>query len=340
LFTNYYKIDINNIDATIIKKCSDIIKQGNLVAFPTETVYGLGANALDANAIKKIFIAKGRPMDNPLILHISSFDMLIKYVSHVPNIAYDLSKVFWPGPLTMIFKKSDLVPYEATSNLDTVAIRMPSHPVALELIKQCNLPIAAPSANSSGKPSPTNARHVYDDLNGKISAIIDCGKSDIGIESTVLDLTTSTPTILRPGGTSLEQLEMLIPNLISEKIVKKENTPKAPGMKYKHYSPKAPLYIVKGTNENVKNKINTLADENTGILCSLETLKNYSKGKILCLGSIHSPDELAYNLFESLRMFDKLNVEKIYCEFFNYGPFKDAIINRLKKAANNKIINT
>lgn len=340
MLTKYYKININDIDATIIKDCSKIIKQGNLVSFPTETVYGLGANALDSKAIEKIFIAKGRPMDNPLILHVASFDMLLKYVKHVPNIAYDLSKIFWPGPLTMIFKKSNLVPYEATANLDTVAIRIPSHPVALELIKQCNLPIAAPSANSSGKPSPTNARHVYDDLNGKISAIIDCGKSDIGIESTVLDLTTTPPTILRPGGTPLKKLEMLIPNLISEKIVEDNLVPKAPGMKYKHYSPKAPLYIIKGDSKKVITKINELADEDTGILCSLETSKEYLKGKILCLGSIHSPDELAYNLFESLRMFDKLNVKKIYCEFFNYGPFKDAIINRLKKAADNKIINT
>jgi len=323
-----------------IKECGEIIKSGNLVAFPTETVYGLGANALDENAIKKIFKAKSRPMDNPLILHVSSMDMVKKYVSHIPNIAYILAKAFWPGPLTMIFKKKNIVPYAATSNLDTVAIRIPSHPIALALIKSCDLPIAAPSANSSGKPSTTSGLHVLEDLNNKISAIIDCGKSDIGVESTVLDLTSNPPTILRPGGVSISDIKMLIPNLVWNENTTNNNVPKAPGMKYRHYSPKAPLYIVKGTKESIIKKINSLANINTGILCVNENKNLYTGGKVICVGSIKNPQEIAANLFACLRMFDKLEVDIIYSEFLNYGDLNDAIINRLKKASTNTIMST
>ena len=338
MITKYFKLNKSNIDSNIIKECSDIIKSGNLVAFPTETVYGLGANALDEYALKKIFIAKNRPMDNPLILHVNNMDMVKRYVKEIPKIAYDLAKVFWPGPLTMIFKKGELVPYAATSNLDTVAIRIPSHPVALALINKCQLPIAAPSANYSGKPSTTNGSHVYEDLNGKISAIIDCGKSVIGLESTVIDLTTPIPTILRPGGAPLSQIKLLIPDLIYSKQEENNNLPKSPGMKYKHYSPKAPLYIVKGEKLKVARKINSVTSNNTGILCVSENKHLYTKGKILVVGSLAEPKNIATNLFDCLRMFDKLNVEDIYSEFFDYGDLNDAIINRLIKASANKII--
>lgn len=334
--TSYYKIDINHIDTDVIAICSDILKQGGLVAFPTETVYGLGANGLNEKAIERIFEAKGRPMDNPLILHVNSMDMVKKYTREIPSVAYDLAKVFWPGPLTMIFRKNELVPYATTANLETVAIRFPSHKVALALIDACGFPLAAPSANYSGKPSTTDGSHVHEDLDGKIDAIIDCGKSEIGIESTVLDVTGEIPVLLRPGGVSVRQLELLIPNLISG-IGSDADKPKSPGMKYRHYSPKSPLYLVQGENDEVIRKINELADENTGILCSLENMDLYSIGKKVCLGSIGNTEQLAANLFDSLRIFDKLQVSRIYSEYFDYGEYKEAIMNRLEKASSGKI---
>ncbi|MBN2851414.1 MAG: threonylcarbamoyl-AMP synthase [Clostridia bacterium] len=334
--TSYFKMDINHIDNDIITKCSELLKRGKLVAFPTETVYGLGANGLDEKAIAGIFKAKGRPMDNPLILHVNSMDMVKKFTEEIPSVAYDLAKIFWPGPLTMIFRKNDLVPYAATANLDTVAIRIPSHKVALALITACGFPLAAPSANYSGKPSPTDSAHVYEDLNGKIDAIIDCGKSNIGIESTVLDITGDIPVVLRPGGVSIRQLELLIPNIISEKVTD-SSAPKSPGMKYRHYSPEAPLYLVQGENEKVVSKISTLAGNNTGILCSLENMNRYHTGKRICLGSIANSEQLASNLFDSLRIFDKLQVDTIYSEYFEYGEYKEAIMNRLKKASSGTI---
>ena len=250
--TEIEKLNLEAIDDKIIAKAAAIIRDGGLVAFPTETVYGLGADAMQASAAKKIYEAKGRPSDNPLIVHIADVSALRNLTDEVPGKAVKLAKAFWPGPLTMIVKKSAAVPYETTGGMDTVAVRMPNHPVALALIAASGTYIAAPSANTSGRPSPTTAEHVMTDLNEKIPLILDGGSVGIGIESTIIDLTEETPMILRPGYITQEMLEEVIgevhvdPGLIASDSLQK---PKAPGMKYRHYAPKAKLKIISGKNE-------------------------------------------------------------------------------------------
>ncbi len=336
--TKHYTVHNQKLSKQDLATCTKLLQSGELVAFPTETVYGLGANALDPFAISKIFTVKNRPMDNPLILHVNSIEMAKRYVIGFPPIALKLAAIFWPGPLTLILQKNELVPDEATANLSTVAIRVPSHPVAISLITACDFPLAAPSANLSGKPSTTDGWHVQDDLEGLVSAIIDGGKSAFGIESTVLDLTSKIPTVLRPGSTSIRQLEMVIPNVIfKNKSTNKEIT-KSPGMKYTHYSPKAPITIVKGTPLKVSKKINEIANEQTGILCIKEHAHLYKKGQVIVLGSKNEPSQLSSNLFDSLRMFDKLKVTNILTEYPDYGDLKEAIVNRIEKAAGGKII--
>lgn len=336
--TKHYTVHNQKLSKKDLADCTKLLQSGELVAFPTETVYGLGANALAPFAISKIFTVKNRPMDNPLILHVNSIEMARKYVVSFPPIALKLAAIFWPGPLTLILYKNNLVPGEATAGLPTVAIRIPSHPVAISLITACDFPLAAPSANLSGKPSTTDGWHVQDDLEGLVSAIIDGGKSTFGIESTVLDLTSTIPTILRPGSTSIRQLEMVIPKVIYKTQSANKEIAKSPGMKYTHYSPKAPITIVKGTPQQVSKKINELANEQTGILCIKEHAHLYNKGQIIVLGSKNESSQLASNLFDSLRMFDKLKVTKILTEYPDYGDLKEAIVNRIEKAAGGKII--
>lgn len=258
------KVDVDNIDMEVIKEASDILHAGDMVAFPTETVYGLGADALDEKASKKIYAAKGRPSDNPLIVHVANEQQILPLVKEIPESARKLMKAFWPGPLTIIFNKSDVVPYGTTGGLDTVAIRMPNHKVALTLIEESNIPIAAPSANTSGRPSPTTAMHVMDDLNGKISMVIDGGAVGIGIESTIVDVTGDIPMILRPGYINKKMLEEVVGEVTIDKAilgpVSPDLKPKAPGMKYKHYAPKADFTMFDGDIDKVADRINELAE--------------------------------------------------------------------------------
>lgn len=337
--TRIFKINPKNIDVQAINTCANILKSGGTVAFPTETVYGLGANALNEQATKKIFKAKGRPSDNPLILHVHSFEEIEKYAKDIPDSAGMLVNAFSPGPLSIILKKKNLVPDSVTGGLKTAAFRIPSNTIALALIKATGLPIAAPSANLSGKPSTTDGSHVIDDLSGRVDAIIDSGRSEIGLESTVLDLTVSPPQLLRPGGTSYRELKMIIPNINRAYSVENGNVPKSPGMKYKHYSPEASLTIFKGSSKEVSKAINklTAGSSNIGILCSDETIDSYKTGQKISVGSTDNPKEIAANIFYALRLFDKTGVSAIYSEYFYIGDLEEAVMNRLLKASENVI---
>jgi L-threonylcarbamoyladenylate synthase len=346
--TKIIRVNKNNPEIELIDFAAKVIKEGGLVAFPTETVYGIGVNSFNEEAIKKIFIAKGRPQDNPLIVHIAELEQIYDLVKEVPQKAKTLMKKFWPGPLTLIFKKSQKVPYVNTAGMDTVAIRMPSNTIAHLLIKRAEVPISAPSANVSGKPSPTDASHVIEDLYGKVDVIIDGGKCDVGVESTVLDLTEKVPVILRPGAVTLEMLREVIGNVeVDPSLLKKPQEdlkPKSPGMKYKHYSPNAEVYIVTGDLEKVVKKIQELTEEQlkygkkVGIMATVQTSTQYEKGEIIVVGDRNRPETIAKNLFEVLRQFDKKGVDVIFAESFGYDNIGLAIMNRLEKAAGYKEI--
>lgn len=330
-----------------IQTAAEIIRQGGLVAFPTETVYGLGADALNASASAKIYAAKGRPSDNPLIVHIATYSDMEKIAKKMPPQAKLLSDAFWPGPLTMIVEKNEKVPYETTGGMDTVAIRMPSHPVALALIRESGGYIAAPSANTSGRPSPTLAEHVARDLNGKIPMILDGGPVGIGIESTIVDLTEEVPMILRPGYITQEMLQKVIgevrmdPGIIASDSMQK---PKAPGMKYKHYAPKADLVLVDGEEQRVVEKINTLTTEaiahgkKVGVISTDETYSRYHEGIVVSIGARSDEDAIAQHLYMILREFDDMDVDIIYSESFATPRIGQAIMNRLLKAAGHQVI--
>ena len=337
-------IDKNNIDEAEIKKQAKLLKEGNTVIFPTETVYGLGANALDENAVKKIYEAKGRPSDNPLIVHISSEEEVYKLANDISDKAKVLMSKFWPGPLTMIFKKKDIVPQRTSGGLDTVAIRMPSHKIARELIKQAGIPIAAPSANISGRPSPTKGEHVCAEMNGRVSGIVVGGDCNFGLESTVIDMTMDIPMILRPGSVTKEQLEVEIGQvLIDPSLENKEDVlkAKAPGMKYTHYSPNGDVFIVTGKEGLVIKKINNLIEENnkkdikSGVMC-LSKNKDKYKGEVIELGN--TLEEVASNLFNVLIEMDNRKIDIIYTEAFPNDGVGRAIMNRLMKSAGYKFI--
>lgn len=344
--TKILKIDKDNVDKELIREAAMLISQGRLVAFPTETVYGLGANGLDEVAVAKIFKAKGRPQDNPLILHISSIEQVNLLVKEIPDIAYECMKRFWPGPLTLLFKKSDLVPNMITAGLDTVAIRMPDHPIALELIQKADVPIAAPSANLSGKPSPTSANHVFQDLNGKIDMIIDGGSTGVGLESTVLDISEDTPMILRPGGITIEVLRQIIPDISQDIGTLKEGDniiPKSPGQKYRHYAPRADMIVFTGKTNRVVNKIIDEANKllnngkRVGIMATKETKDNYTIGKVLVVGSRIDKETIATNLFNTIRLFDECDVDIILAEGIELDNIGMAIMNRMMKASGGKV---
>ena len=328
-----------------IKECASILRKGGIVAFPTETVYGLGADGLNPNAIKKIFKAKNRPSDNPLIFHISNKDDIKKFTKNIPPNAEKLIENFWPGPLTLILKKSSIIPKIATGGLNTIAIRMPSHKIALSLINSLGSPIVAPSANLFGKPSPTLAKHVLNDLNGKINAIIDGGNSVIGIESTIIDLTTNTPTILRPGKISYLELKKILkkvkyhPSLLGKKS--KITKVKSPGMKYKHYSPNAKIILIKGDLKNSQKitreliKKFQLEKKLVGIINN-KNIKNSNFIKSKFIGT--TKNLIASNLYKSFREFDEQKVDVIIIREVDDSNLGFAIMNRLKKAAS-EIIN-
>lgn len=330
-----------------IRQAGQIIKAGGLVAFPTETVYGLGADALYADAAERIYEAKGRPSDNPLIIHICCFEDIYEIVTDVPEKARRLAKVFWPGPLTMILQKSKKVPYATTGGMDTVAVRMPSNRIALALIQAGGGYVAAPSANTSGRPSPTMAEHVYEDLNGKIPLILDGGAVGIGIESTIIDLTEEVPAILRPGFVTKEMLSDVIGEVRIDPGILADNAktpPKAPGMKYRHYAPKAELVLVEGVQEQVVAKINGLTAEKikegkkVGIIATKETVGSYEQGLVVSIGSRQDEEEIAHNLYKILRALDTSGADLIYSESFATPQMGQAIMNRLLKAAGHQVI--
>jgi len=343
LQTEVIRIERKNINVQAIQKAGSILKSGGLVAFPTETVYGLGADALNTEAAKKIYSAKGRPSDNPLIIHIADMGYLNKIVKQVPDAAKKLADAFWPGPLTMILNKSDCVPYGTTGGLDTVAVRMPSDEIAQELIRRGGGYVAAPSANISGRPSPTTAQHVYEDMNGRIPLILDGGAVEIGLESTIVDLTADMPVILRPGYISLEMVQSILGRAETDRGLIADDSgirPKAPGMKYRHYAPKAELKIVEGPIDKVISYINQRAEgsRRVGIICTEETRECYPHGDIKSIGSRKNELSIANHLFEVLREFDEDGVEVIYSESFEAPGLGQAIMNRLLKAAGHQRI--
>ena len=337
---------VSEEDEENLRAAGAILQQGGLVAFPTETVYGLGGDALNPSSSQKIYAAKGRPSDNPLIVHIYRFEDIYKITKEVPEEARKIADAFWPGPLTMILPKSDAVPYETTGGLDTVAIRMPSHPAAQKLIKYSGGYIAAPSANTSGKPSPTVAKYVEEDMMGRIDAIIDGGEVGIGLESTIIDLTVTPPQILRPGYITQEKLSTVLGTVDTDTTILRADSgqaPKAHGMKYRHYAPKAELTIFEGENEKVVSKINELAVKyeydglKVGILSSNENEHKYAHGEVVVVGSRENEHEVAAHLFDVLRHFDHIDVDVILSEGFSEDSFGQAVMNRLIKAAGHHI---
>jgi L-threonylcarbamoyladenylate synthase len=325
-----------------ITQAAHLLRENEVVAFPTETVYGLGANACSDEAVRKIYQAKGRPSDNPLIVHIASVNKLDEIVKDIPNYAYKLINEFWPGPLTLILpKKGDQLSTLVTAGLDTVGVRMPSHPIALSLIREADVPIAAPSANQSGKPSPTHAAHVYHDLNGKISGIIDGGATGVGVESTVLDCSSTVPTILRPGGITKEQLESVIGEVqLDQALIEEGLAPKSPGMKYTHYAPNAPVVIVNGRLEFLQKIIDQHQKEGkkVGVLTTEEAFNQLQAYKVIACGSRANLQTVAAELYDVLRKFDNEEVDIIFSESFPQSGVGEAIMNRLLKAAGNQVI--
>ena len=348
--TELFKIDEHNIDAAakeILTKAGSIIRDGGLVAFPTETVYGLGGDALNPESSRKIYAAKGRPSDNPLIVHVASMEDVEAIVDEVPEAAYRLAEAFWPGPLTMIMNKNDKVPHETTGGLDTVAIRMPNNEIALELIRQSGGYIAAPSANTSGRPSPTLARYCVEDLSGKIEMIIDGGQVGIGLESTIVDLTSEEPMILRPGYITQDMLKEVLGRVtIDRTIIDATSTqkPKAPGMKYRHYAPKGSLTIIQGNQKSVVDYINARAKEameegkRVGIIGTDATRDFYSADVIKSVGNREDESSIAHELFKVLREFDDENIDVMFSESFDDSGIGQAIMNRLLKAAGHNVI--
>jgi len=342
------KVNSERPEVDKIKAAAKIIREGGLVAFPTETVYGLGADALNPEAVRRIYAAKKRPLDNPIIVHISDKRDLYKLAREVPENIDELTRL-WPGPLTIILKASEAVPRETTGGLDTVAIRMPNHKVALALIRESGVPIAAPSANLAGRPSPTTAEHVKQDLNGRIDMILDAGPTRIGVESTVVDLTSNPPQILRPGGFPFEDLKRIIkdlrlhPSVTADREVYIERPP-SPGMKHRHYAPKAKLILVEGRMEALTDKIQELVNKyscdgrRVGVLSTDETKHLYRADVVKSLGSRNDPACMARKLFRLLREFDEEKVDVIIAEGVPMRHLGLAVMNRLRKASGFNIV--
>lgn len=333
---------IRNTEEENIEKAAKIIADGGLVVMPTETVYGLGANALDKDAVTNIFKAKGRPMDNPLIVHLAKAEDAEKYAV-TSELYYKLAKKFMPGPLTIILPKKDIIPLEVTCGLDTVALRVPSNEIAHRLIERSGCPIAAPSANLSGKPSPTTFEHAYEDMNGRVDAIIDGGKCDVGVESTVIIIKGNSAEILRPGYVTYEDLTELVPDITVNEAVKQQCTsarPASPGMKYRHYAPSSPVYLVDGADRDIIEFFQTKQQtEKCGILCFDEDLEHLFPKNTLTFGGHFEEEKQAHELFDMLRRFDSMNVEAIYARLPSDKGVGLAVYNRLIRAAGFSIIN-
>ncbi|ACP35586.1 Sua5/YciO/YrdC/YwlC family protein [Sulfolobus islandicus L.S.2.15] len=337
--TEVLKVDPLYPELDKIKKAASVIKAGGTVVFPTETVYGLGANALDAEAVKKIFIAKNRPMDNPLIVHISNIDQLYEVAKDIPEKIINIVKIVWPGPLTFVLKKTDKVPKETTGGLDTIAVRMPAHPVALALINESDVPIAAPSANLATKPSPTKAEHVIDDLFGKVDVVLDSGETFFGVESTVINVTVDPPVLLRPGPFSVEELERIFGKIIIPEQAKgtgEFSVALAPGMKYKHYAPTKKFLVVENRGI-LRDVIKELREKGYRVvfLCAHEVCKQFQEEKIeiIELGSENNLYEISRNLFGSFRKLDKSNADIGIIHSVSERGIGLAIMNRTRKAS-------
>ncbi len=334
-------------ETELLAQAGQCIREGGLVVFPTETVYGLGGDALNPESSKKIYAAKGRPSDNPLIVHICEITEAEPLASELPKVFYTLAEKFWPGPLTMIVKKSDLVPKETTGGLDTVALRMPSHRIAAELIRSAGVSIAAPSANVSGRPSPTVAAHVIDDLNGRVDMIIDGGQVGIGVESTIVDLSRDVPEVLRPGAVTKEMLEDICGRVEEDATMMAgggAGAPRAPGMRYRHYAPKAKMTIIEGDTDAVSEYINRQASEeaaqggHVGVLCTEQTKERYTAELVLSAGDRGDEAEAARRLYGILRNFDDAGITRIYAESFSREGIGQALMNRMLKAAGYEVI--
>ena len=340
--TRIYKIDKTDIDKDSMKELGAIIASGGLVAFPTETVYGLGADAYNDDAVKKIYEAKGRPSDNPLIVHFADVDSIKDAVVELSEDAKILFSHFSPGPLTVILKKSDKLSKTVTAGLDTVAVRIPSNEIARELIRYAGVPIAAPSANLSGKPSPTTPKHVIEDMTGRIDAII-CGDDcQVGVESTIVDLSGDVPTILRPGGITYQDIKKYIPDVRIDKHILEsvaiDERPRCPGMKYRHYAPEADVTVVEGKADKVKERIDKLLMENNNLKTGVITLEDNEYDADLVINAGKDNKEYAKNLFRVLREFDENNIEVVFAEFSKDDEYALTVKNRLYKSAGNKVI--
>lgn len=336
-------LSVNGLDGEEkIRRAATILKNGGLVAIPTETVYGLGASALIDEAVARIFTVKGRPQDNPLIIHVHGTEALQEWCSDVPPAAYLLAEKFWPGPLTMVLKKSDRVPKRVTAGMDTVGVRCPDHPATLRIIELAGVPVAAPSANLSGKPSPTTAEHVLHDIGGMIEAVVDGGSCRVGLESTIIDLSVSPPRLLRPGGVSLEQLRELLGEVSVDAAVYRRlnegEQPKAPGMKYRHYSPRAKVTVLDGTAQAVADYVNAIAGERTAVMCFDGEEKLFKARVCLSYGEPSCPETLAERLFACLRRLDTDDIDEIYSRCPPKNGVGLAVYNRLSKAAGNTVI--
>ncbi|MEN2465343.1 L-threonylcarbamoyladenylate synthase [Ornithinibacillus sp. JPR2-1] len=338
--TKRWNLVNGNNKEEMIKEAAKLLKAGSTVAFPTETVYGLGADATNEKAVANIFQAKGRPQDNPLIAHVATKEQLLLLVKDVPDYVNRLIDNFSPGPITYVLPSNGTCADNVTAGLETVGVRIPSHPVSIALLKECNIPIAAPSANISGKPSPTAADHVWEDLYGKIAGVVDGGPTGVGVESTVIDCTQDIPIILRPGGISKEELEEVVDKvLVDPAMLNKEegHVPKAPGMKYQHYAPEVPLWLIEGGSDRVQQVYDELIAEGkrVGILASSVTLKSLHVDQKISLGE--TLEDVAANLYDGLRKFRQEDVDIILCDTYPEYGIGQAIMNRLRKAASRYI---
>ena len=325
-----------------VEQAAAVLRRGGLLAIPTETVYGLGANGLDSAAVARIFAAKGRPQDNPLILHIPSAEHLERYCTEIPPQVYALAAQFWPGPLTLVLRRRAVVPDAVTAGLDTVGMRCPNHPVTLAILRAADLPVAAPSANTSGRPSPTTAEHVLEDMDGKIDAVVDGGPCAVGVESTILDLTLTPPRVLRPGGVTLEQLRQVLGEVAVDQAVTRQmgegERPRAPGMKYRHYAPRSPVTVVKGEAGRTARYIAGHLGAGSGVICFDEFAPLFAGHAVRTLGSAADPAEQARRVFDALRYFDATNVTEIFAQCPGETGVGLAVANRLNKAAGFHII--
>lgn len=337
-------METQRLTSNDIEKAAELLRAGKLVGIPTETVYGLGANGLDPAAVGRIFQAKGRPQDNPLILHIPGADWLERYCRDIPAAAYELARRFWPGPLTMVLRRRDNVPDQVTAGLDTVGMRCPAHPLCRAVIQAADVPVAAPSGNTSGRPSPTTAAHMLEDMDGRIDAILDGGPCSVGVESTIVDLTCTPPRLLRPGGITLEQLRAALGEVAVDPAVTRlmgaGERPRAPGMKYRHYAPKAPVTVVTGAPERSAAYIAAHAGPGDGVICFEEFLPMYAGGArpVMSLGPAGDKGEQARRVFDALRAFDHTAVSAIWAQCPDSGGIGLAVTNRLNKAAGFHIV--